>query len=56
MSTRKKNYQEINPFRLAELEAKLEGKGSSMSNGVSGGKSAAEKVKDGLDLVVNLHL
>ena len=54
VSTRKKNYQEINPFRLAELEAKLEGKGSSMSNGVSGGKSATEKVKEQGDLVRQL--
>ena len=51
---KKKEFQEINPFRLAELEAKLEGKGSSMSNGVSGGKSAAEKVKEQGDLVRQL--
>ena len=39
--------------RLAELEAKLENKGGSTTGGVQSGKSAAEKVKDGL--VVNLH-
>ena len=34
--------------RLAELEAQLESKGGSSTSGVKSGKSAAEKVKDGL--------
>ena len=39
--------------RLAELEAKLESKGDSTTGGVKSGKSAAEKVKEGL--VIYFH-